>query len=57
VTHEVVDRRQTQQRDASACGVAQCGQRQTGMAGIVAAPERRVERNLQRVERVIGSNV
>ena len=33
VTQEVVDRRQTQQRDASACGVAQWGQRQTGMAG------------------------
>jgi hypothetical protein len=28
----VVDRWQTQQRDASACGVAQWGQRQTGIA-------------------------
>ena len=38
VAHDVVERRQTQQRDDSGCGVAQWGQRQTGMARIVAAP-------------------
>jgi hypothetical protein len=29
----VVERRHTQHREASACGVEQCGQRQTGMRG------------------------
>jgi hypothetical protein len=33
VAQLVLERRQTQQRDASAWGVPQCGQRQTGMAG------------------------
>ena len=31
--HEVVERRQTQQRDDSGCGVAQWGHRQTAMEG------------------------
>ena len=43
VAHDVVDRRQTQQRDDSGCGEAQWGQRQTGMARIVAAPGLAVE--------------
>jgi hypothetical protein len=33
LAHEVVERRHTQQRAASACGVEQWGQRQTGMRG------------------------
>jgi hypothetical protein len=31
VPHDVVERLQTQQREVSACGVPQWGQRQTGM--------------------------
>jgi hypothetical protein len=43
VAHDVVERRHTQQRELSACGVPQYGQRQTGMERIVAAPGRDVE--------------
>ena len=31
--HDVVERRQTQQRELSTCGVPQWGQRQSGMCG------------------------
>jgi hypothetical protein len=33
VAQLVLERRQTQQRAASGCGVRQCGQRQFGMRG------------------------
>jgi hypothetical protein len=33
VAQQVVERRQTQHRDDSICGVLQCGQRQTGICG------------------------
>jgi hypothetical protein len=53
VAHEVVERRQTQQRELSACGVPQCGQRQTGMARIVAALVPPVEEKSHLDERMV----
>jgi hypothetical protein len=51
VPHDVVDLWQTQQRAASACGVAQWGHRHTAMVRIVAAPEASVESLRELVER------
>ena len=49
-----MERRQTQQRELSGCGVAQWGQRQTGMARIVAASAPAVEAILRAIERLMS---
>jgi len=53
VAQLVVERRQTQQRAASGCGVRQCGQRQFAMGRIVAARCGSVEGVSALVERTV----